>query len=181
MSLLIGLHGKARSGKDTFAHLLISCRPFVRMAFADPLKEAVANLFMIPMDQAFSGDKDQVLPFWGLTLRDVLQRFGTEAMRDTFGHDFWVNRWEIEYNERIDFNVIITDVRFPNEADRIRALGGTVVHLTRPGAGLSGASGAHASERGLPYEPGDYSISNDGTLGDLQDKAIALVDALTAK
>lgn len=184
MSILIGIHGKARSGKDTFASCLQNHLPFRRMSFAAPLKAAVAGLFNIPVERAFSDDKEQNLEGWGLTLRDVLQRFGTEALRGTFGDDFWVDRWYLEYMEYMESshpNVVLTDLRFPNEAKRVRMLGGVVVHLVRPGAGLTGASGAHASEQTLPVEVGDYWIVNEGSLEDLDMKAGALLRSLGAR
>lgn len=181
MTLLIGLHGKARSGKDTFARSLMGFQPFVRMAFADPLKTAVSGLFNIPQQRAFSDDKDQLLEYWGLTLRDVLQRFGTEAMRDNFGADFWINRWESEYHDlKKNFSVVITDVRFPNEASRIRSLGGVIVHIRRDGAGLEGSAGSHISEQVLPFERDDFVINNNGSLDDLVNQAAELLSYATA-
>lgn len=180
---LVALHGKAGSGKDTFARALQQHRPYMRMAFADPLKAAVAGLFNIPQAQAFSDNKDQVLPHWNLTLRDVLQRFGTEAMRGNFGTDFWVERWLAEFNalppEQL---VVITDLRFPNEATRVREMGGRVIHIKRPGAGLGGTAGTHASEQVLPFEfhLGDRIVENTGSLDDLARKASILIHDLEA-
>lgn len=169
---LIGLHGRARSGKDTFARLLNGHEPFTRMSFADPLKTAVAGLFNIPLERAFSDDKEQVLEHWGLTLRDVLQRFGTEAMRNNFGADFWIERWAAEYLPRAEReNVVVTDCRFPNEAQRIRELGGTIVHIRRAAGGLNGAAAAHASEQVLPVKRGDIEVYNDHGLDHLSDLA----------
>lgn len=177
MSRLIAIHGKARSGKDTFARALQVYMPFTRMAFADPLKIAVAGLFHIPVERAFSDDKDQVLEGWGLTLRDVLQRFGTEAMRNTFGADFWIERWRIEYEQNRAQNIVVTDCRFPNEAALIRSLGGLVVHIQRPGAGLDGAAAVHASEQVFPVEPGDRVVVNDGGVAALHRRAWELLTA----
>lgn len=179
--ILIALHGKARSGKDTFARGLLANHGFVRMAFADPLKSAVAGLFNIPQQTAFSDDKTQVLPAWGLTLRDVLQRFGTEAMRGTFGDDFWIKRWHAEYRECIKVsNVIVTDLRFPNEAEMIRSMGGTIVHIQREDGGLAGSAAQHASEQVLPFEQGDRIVENNGSLDKLAAKARMIVNDIEA-
>jgi hypothetical protein len=177
---LIGVHGKARSGKDTFARALNKTEAFHRMAFADPLKSAVAGLFNIPLEVAFSEDKDQEVKPWGLTLRDILQRFGTEAMRDVFGQDFWINRWLAEYLELQDHNVVVTDVRFANEAALIRSMGGTVVHMQRDGAGLAGPLSGHLSEQTLPYEPGDVIVLNNGTVDNLTSKARNILQSFYA-
>ena len=176
MIRLLAIHGKARSGKDTFAHALMQHRPFYRMAFADPLKAAVAGLFNIPQQRAFSDNKDQVLEAWGLTLRDVLQRFGTEAMRNNFGDDFWVNRWQAEFDSLSKEQlVVITDLRYPNEAKRVRDLGGRVIHISRGSAGLGGGEGQHASEQRLPFKFGDFLIDNNGSFDDLADRARSII------
>lgn len=164
--MLIGVHGKARSGKDTLARCLMhNPGNFKRLAFADPLKHAVALLFNIPVEVAFSDDKDQIIQPWGLTLRDILQRFGTESMRDVFGQSFWIDRLIAEYQKIKDTaNVVVTDVRFPNEAARIRELGGTIIHLRRDGAGLLGSASAHISETVLPFVEGDVELHNNGSV-----------------
>jgi hypothetical protein len=152
------------------------------MAFADPLKEAVAKLFDIPRSVAFSSDKSQVIEPWGLTLRDILQRFGTEAMRNNFGPDFWVRRWASEFSrlerETKAEGVVITDLRFENEADAVRARGGLVVHLRRPEAGLGGAEGAHASELPLAVGLDDCLVYNSGSVRDLDAKVPDILWAL---
>jgi hypothetical protein len=78
--------------------------------------------------------------------------------------------------------VLVTDVRFLNEAKKISEAGGRVWRICRPGAGLNGAAGAHVSETEM-FSPEmdryvDVDIVNDGTLEDLERKAIA---ALAAK
>ena len=89
---LIALTGLPRSGKDTLAGYLQG-HYFRRLAFADPLKDAAAILLKRERwemygEQGF--DREAVLPEWGFTTRDFLQRFGTEAMRNNFGQDFWL-------------------------------------------------------------------------------------------
>ena len=176
MKKLIGIHGAARSGKDTLARLIMEERPYVRMAFADPLKKAVMTLFDLPGDVVFSDDKSQVIPGWGLTLRDILQRFGTEAMRNNFGEDFWIKRWSLEYDSLDAFGVVLTDVRFENETRMIRHRGGLVVHLERPTAGLTGAYRQHASEQPLVRDMFDYVVDNSGTLAQLKEQAKQLAE-----
>lgn len=167
---LIAIHGRARSGKDTLAKLLMKHEPFIRMAFADPLKQAVAGLFNIPQSTAFSDDKNQMLDYWGLTLRDVLQRFGTEAMRGTFGQQFWIERWLCEYNgyKVKDANVVITDCRFENEAQAVKQMGGYVVQLSRDVEGLQGVESQHISERRLPKQFIDFYIDNNSGFFELE-------------
>lgn len=70
--------------------------------------------------------------------------------------------------------LVITDLRFENEALRVLSLGGEVWEVLRPGTGSDG----HASEQPLPRALITRKIANDGTLSELEDKvAVALVEA----
>lgn len=136
---LIALTGLPRSGKDTIADYLCERHGFLRRRFADPLKEAAAILLGRPLfemqgERGF--DREAILPEWGFTTRDFLQRFGTEAMRNNFGQDFWIRRMQ---NRLHGLNrVVITDCRFENEAAMVRSMGGIVVGVSRPGTVDSG-------------------------------------------
>lgn len=167
---LIGIHGKARAGKDTFANFLVENHGFTKMAFADPIKWAVASAFGIPLGEVYSDEfKTTVHPTWNLTGRQILQQFGTEAMRDTFGRHFWVRRWMMDYSKlRTVSSVVVSDVREEHEAEVIRELGGLIVHLRRDSAGLGGVEGNHSSEAGIKVEERDIVIHNNDTLQRLE-------------
>lgn len=75
---------------------------------------------------------------------------------------------------------VIPDVRYRNELHRIRAIGGRAIRIVRPGAGLGGAGGAHASETEqdtVPDSAFDAVIVNDGTIADLEVWAVAVVES----
>lgn len=171
MTILIGLHGKARSGKSTVADYLWDNRKFVDMAFASYVKDACAAIFGVDPkllnDAAF---KAMVHEYWGISGRDMLQGVG-EILKEQFGTDLWTRRWKLDYDTigHTD-NIVASDVRFEHEADLIRGLGGVIVHIHREGAGLSGHNGAHVSEAGIVIAENDYVIVNDGTIPDLYDK-----------
>lgn len=170
--MIIGFHGVKGSGKDTAAQYLIDNYGFKKRAFADKLKEAVANLFGIPLQEV---DEFKTFEYYvqvepgvtGLSWRKFLQRFGTEMGRNTFGKDFWVDQWEDSLYQIADFpndvNIVVTDVRFQNECHTIQRLGGVVFRITRPGHEPDG----HASEKRLPDILLDGEISNDSTIEDL--------------
>jgi len=74
--------------------------------------------------------------------------------------------------------VAIPDVRFKNEVEGVRAAGGKVIRIRRPGAGLSGAAALHPSETeqaSIPDEAFDIVVENNGTLEELRAKAAALL------
>lgn len=174
---LIGVHGKARSGKDTIANHLVDEHGFVRTAFADPLKAASAVLFGWPVEMAFSDEiKGYKSPLWDITGRTAFQRLG-DAMKIGFGTDFWIKRWACEYARLKDkHSIVVADVRSNAEADMIRGLGGIILHLERRGAGLSGLEGMHSSEAGITFNRStDLRIENNGTLSELEDEINRIV------
>jgi hypothetical protein len=170
--MLIGITGKARSGKDAIAKYLYAAHGFTRIAFADPLKMAAQSAFGLTNEQTWSDDlKEVVIDSWGLTPRRIFQLFGNEAMKPVFGDDHWINRWIISANTLIDDDIVVPDVRFEHEAAMIRRRGGIIVHVHRPAVeGLLGAAGAHSSEAGIDFRAGDFRIDNNGTLENLASK-----------
>lgn len=184
---LIGLSGAARSGKDTVGGYLVEKHNFKRYAFADPLKRACSEMFGIPLEDFHSDEKKEVVnEFWGFSPRQIAQLLGTEGGRELFRQDLWTKRAELAYlqhKEAIEYlqpqtfgklegmaGMVITDVRFPNEAQWIKAMGGTVIHIERPGADGKVGVSAHASEAGYPDELKDHILLNAGTLEDLFDR-----------
>lgn len=181
---LIGISGKAGVGKDTLADYLVGEYGFVRYGFADPIKRLLEELFdWRPRDWDDRIWKEG--PVIGYITREkglndfksprqLAQWLGTEVGRKTFGQDCWVDVFERWYRGRwqqMDIRgkmnkgfVVIPDVRFENEALRIRELGGTIIHLTRPG--VTPVS-AHESEAGIALLPQDIRIDNYGTIEDL--------------
>jgi hypothetical protein len=97
----------------------------------------------------------------------MFQMEGTEAGRNVFGGDLWIKRFMLSYNllKHTD-DIIVPDVRFDNEAEALRSLGGIIIEVRRGQAGLSGSAGAHVSESGLSL-PADYVIDNNYSLEEL--------------
>jgi len=178
---ILGLSGWARNGKDTVADHLISNYGYKRISFAAPMKEALYRLNpKITIDSVAStpirigvdvyGWDD--LKTHGPEVRELLQRFGTEVGRELWGEDFWVNAAidTIEDGSR----VVVSDVRYPNEADAIKKLGGEVWRVVRPGFG---AANDHASEHALNDYNFDYILDNNSgveLLYDSVDSKLAL-------
>jgi hypothetical protein len=172
--MLIGLSGYARSGKDATAELLCLNYEFKRLSFADPMRNAIYKLNPICSERGRVAD---VVDEYGWEIakatpevRRLLQVFGTEVGREMFGGNFWID----QAFKQIDpaANVVIADVRFPNEADAIKARGGTVIRINRHN--LSAVNG-HKSEHALDNYMFDHVIYNDGTLDDLADNVFMLM------
>jgi len=122
-----------------------------------------------------------------LTPRKLLQLLGTEAGRHVIHPNIWVNALFADYPKIVDMddkgldvyeNWIITDVRFPNEANIIKEKGGIMIRINRPqylNNRLVIGKNEHLSETALDnYDGFDYVIENDGTVQDLIDKVKSL-------
>lgn len=167
---LIGITGLARSGKDSFA-LILGRHGYHRIAFADALKKATAKIANEDSHLFFDDfAKEQFSEALGMTRRIALQRVG-QAVRESLGKDTWVNRALRQWESLDRPATVISDCRYENEALAIRKLGGIIVRMVRPGAGLTGEAAGHASEVQLPDGLVDVEINNDGTLGELVDEA----------
>lgn len=166
--LLIGLAGRARSGKDTVGQRLCETHGLWRLAFADPIKDMVAA--MLNVDRATLDDypKEMDLPALNASLRKVYQTLGTEWGREFIHRDVWVRlvarQWDMARRNGGFSGAVITDVRMCNEASWIRQQGGVVIHVERE---QREAVRTHISEMPLPVLNGDYRLSNNGTLDEL--------------
>lgn len=179
---IIGLAGFAQSGKDSAARALTS-RGWTRVAFADPVREAVKALDpIVDCDGAREVRLCELLAQYSWDeakqhdeVRRLLQRTGTEAGRQIYGQDCWVDIARRKIDRAIG-DVVMTDVRFKNEADMIRDMGGLVVRVDRPGVG---PKNNHVSES-MPFAP-DAVLVNDGTLQDLETAILRVSNAPTPR
>lgn len=111
------------------------------------------------------------------TPRIFLQRLGTEWGRQRIHPEIWVEAWRHQLAQEAvkhfrDEMIVADDCRFENEAAAIRAEGGKVVRIERPGAG-SATGSSHASEKGV--EP-DITIQNDGPPEVLRARILGVLD-----
>jgi hypothetical protein len=207
--MIIGINGYAGSGKDTVGSIIqylktnipdtvISLEDVLEFPlthqqwleqqsgwkikkWAGKLKVIASILTGIPAekfeDQEFK--KKQLGSEWNMTVRDFLQKLGTDAIRDGLHGNAWVNALIADYEPISDKsyvledgtlfdlrtlpghplypNWIITDTRFPNEAQAIKDVGGIVIRVDRPGVK---PINNHPSEVGLDNWDFDYKIAN---------------------
>ena len=185
---IIGLSGYARSGKDEAAKLLVNGHGFTRVAFADKLRECLYQLN--PMcgrgwdtsDRPVVYVQDVIEEYgwdgyketeYGIEIRRLLQRLGTEAGRQTLWDSIWIDAAFAPFGD--DAKLVIPDCRFPNEAQAIEERGGEVWRVQRPGVG---PANLHASETSLDDWPFKKIVMNSTTLDDLQ---IAVTNAYKDK
>lgn len=107
----------------------------------------------------------------GMTVREFLQKLGNDALRFKLHQAVWTNALFSEFTP--ECNWIISDMRYPNEAECIKGRGGIVVRITRPNNPYP--ESAHISETALDDYKFDYEIKNEGSIEDLVIKAGALL------
>jgi hypothetical protein len=174
--LVVGLIGKIGSGKSTAAEVFKQ-KGFVPYAFADPIKEICHQVFNIPRDVLWGPSEKRTGE-----VRQMLQHLGTDFARK-FYPDIWVDKL-MEKIQREDFPTsVITDVRFPNEAERIiYELGGTLIEITRPNNhNTSTTETEHTSEVMMSFIGRHlikYEIINDESLDQFKNAIEQIADEI---
>jgi hypothetical protein len=168
---VIGIHGLARSGKDTVANFIIAARGGYIYSFADPIRAMLVPLGVNMRDPYWQDHKEDVIPAIGKSPRQLMQTLGTEWGRELINADLWLILAKAKLLS-FGHGMVIADVRFENEADWVRAQNGRILHVTRPN---NIAVAAHASENGIGVHDEDLVLANDGTLEELQDKVKVLI------
>ena len=165
---IIGLTGYAQSGKDTLASILVEKYGYSRIAFADKIRDFLYGInpmvgcsptgYLQDLVNLVGWDKAKQEP----QVRRLLQDLGISA-RDLIDEDIWVTA--ALSNVGKDQRVVITDVRFENEASMIKSMGGQLWRVKRAGVG---PVNDHVSESELDGCKVDQIFVNNGTLEDLK-------------
>lgn len=185
--MIIGFAGRAHSGKTELAKISEKYG-FIRLYFALPLKQLIADLLDITIDEVnklktasneyilsvdkihFLSDKTNIQYDWLFeklnnkifhNTRELLQIIGTDIIRTQNPN------WHVDQiRQMIDYknNYVIDDVRFPNEVDMIKEIGGVLFFVIRPN--LEHVSN-HISETSLKWQDFDNLIINDKNLDNL--------------
>ncbi|WP_243368844.1 hypothetical protein [Microvirga solisilvae] len=180
---LIGLMGYAGAGKSEVAKRLRDRHGFLSPHIIRPVKAMMEGLLQeIGYDaetiaRYVDGDlKRAVIPELGVTSTFAQQTLGTEWGRNCIRPDLWLSLWlrKIEAALLSGARIVQESVRFKEEAEAIRARGGVLIEIRRPGVG---PQSDHASEI-LPGVP-DLVIENEASIAALQvqvDRLMSSVD-----
>ena len=141
--MIVGFVGLIGAGKDTAADFLVNFHEFRRESFASSLKDSISNIFgwdrtLLEGRTNESREwREQIDEWWAvrlnlpqLTPRWVLQYWATDVCRNTFHEDIWIASLENKMRKTSD-NIVISDVRFPNEIAAIHNAGGIVIRVKR--------------------------------------------------
>jgi hypothetical protein len=165
--MLIGILGKKYHGKDTAADYIVKHYQFTKMAFATPLKNICKELFDFNEQQLYGDQKEEFDPYWQVTPRVTFQYIGTDLLREQMykilpqvGNHIWVKSLENKLNKLPPhLDIVVSDVRFDNEAAMIKSRGGIIIKLKRK----IESKDNHSSESHIDDIPYDYLIDNNST------------------
>lgn len=175
---LVAFIGPEGAGKTTCARILEGRHDYVRLPLAGPLKAMLAAAG-VPTRHLYGTPADKATPLdilSGNSARHAMQTLGTEWGRTFMGPGFWLGLWAAAAQERLAAGgrVVVDDARFPNEAARVRVMGGKVIRVLRSPADTD-RKPRHASENfaALPF---DATVINSGSMDSL---AVALDTVLS--
>lgn len=164
---IIGIAGKAQSGKTTLAQELYKFFGDDASevdSFANPLKSMLLALGY----EGINMYKNTPHPVFGKTSREMLQTLGTEWGRNLIDDDIWVKA--IDNKKRYKNLLIIDDVRFDNEAEYCRKYG-CIFHIQ----GRGGIDTNHVSEQGVEIKHEDSIVVNSGSVAYMLEQALSIM------
>ena len=173
--ILIGICGRARSGKDSATDYLVEDRGFARYSMADPIRKMLSQIGVF-----YDNDNEKESPHkvLGKSPRQMMQTLGTEWGRECVDKDIWlklgqeaVSKAELHFYS----GVVIPDIRFQNEANWVKE-NGTLIQIVRPD---NVEVSPHSSENGV--QGAEYVVHNNGSLGDLYRAVDIIMEKVSAK
>jgi hypothetical protein len=169
--LVIALMGRKRCGKTAAAKYLTRTYPFLGCKFASVLKNMLLAMGLSTEDIEGRTKETPKDILCGKTPRYAMQTLGTEWGRELIGENLWTGLWKRKVRKYLTrgYFVVCDDLRFPNEAQAVREMGGIVVRLIGKEDDISKLDG-HASEANYDGISADYTINNCGTIAELYSK-----------
>jgi hypothetical protein len=203
--MLICVAGLIGSGKGAVSDILIA-NGYVSESFAKPVKDAVSVMFgwdreLLEGSTAESREwREEPDDFWSdkfgykITPRYILQQFGTDVTRNNLLDSIWIDSMEKRIIESKNTNIVISDLRFKNEAKFIKSYGGVIIQVFRgqyPDWYYTAYEDnknntnnmkqyypdVHESEYSMIGNPTiDYIIDNNGTFEDLEKDILEILN-----
>lgn len=162
--------------------------------FASKLKQIVSLLTGISVEDlenpevknSLLGEEWKRNRYDSLTVRDLLQLVGTDAMREVIHENVWINALMVDYKLKVGKfdkvaiensypNWIITDLRFPNELEDIKKRGGISIRVNRKGYQNTGN---HLSETSLDTANFNFIINNNKDINHLINEVRKILEKL---
>jgi hypothetical protein len=168
---IIGIIGKKRHGKDTIADYLVSNYGYIKVSFADTLKDVCRIVFGFSDKQLYSDEKEIIDDIWKILPRELFNFIGTDLMRNEFskkfphiGQDIWILSLLNKIKQNPDKKYVIPDIRFPNEYDNIKKLGGMFIKIHRPDID---DNNNYESEKYTDILEANFTIINNSTIDNI--------------
>ncbi len=140
-----------------------------------PTIPACSKCHQVPMFHIGNGVKEGPM-----TAREVMQIFGTDICRQSFGQDVWVNALFRKYSNTLHKYIVVDDCRFPNELTAARKHKAVTIHLTRDVLGLDQHISEKALDGWITEDRYDHIIDNqDLTIEETKAILKVIVDAPT--
>jgi hypothetical protein len=181
--MLYAICGNKRHGKDSIADVLVKHHQFRKDSFARPMKEACSIIFGWDLD-FMEKHKEDIDPSFGISPRQALMLLGTEfgqhmlcekypQFKEITGRKLWAKRVLASYNcQASNKRLVISDLRFPHEAEVVREKGGKIIRVYRYSWPVDLS---HESESAVEDVRFDYFIPNNGSLADLEMNVLNLI------
>lgn len=181
---IIGLTGNKKTGKNTVSNFLVESHGYIKIAFADFIKNALKELFDWDDESFNQKNKELVDTYWNVSPKKMCQEIGTEFLRiqckDLISLDFnlpngtpyqgtfhikRVNKEIIKLlNINPNINIIFSDIQFQDELDYIKKLGGKIIRLNRNSTKKNEFNN-HISEKNIQdLKNIDYDLNNNETI-----------------
>jgi dephospho-CoA kinase len=177
--ILIGIHGKARTGKTTSADYLLKKGAWCT-SFAWRVYQTVQVMFNLKNHELHDDYKLIKHPKWGLTLREMLVLVGHDMARKLYSDNIWIQHVQDELDAVKKSGAavklfVVTDIRYQDEVDWLKEHDGILVMVERDVDNISN----HITEKGIPRVYADYIIKNEDNIEDFYKKWDELLDILS--